>query len=242
MPSDSQASKRASNPVIAVNNLSKTYQRGNEQLTVLNNISLTIGRGEFVAIVGASGSGKTTLLNLIGLLDTFEAGNYEIAGESVRTMSETQLARLRSERVGYVFQSFHLLPRLSALKNVELAMIYRGISRSKRRAMAMECLSQVGLAERVEHLPTELSGGQQQRVAIARALANQPDLIIADEPTGSLDSTTGHEIMNMFCELNAAGKTIVMVTHEPDIAAYASRMITLRDGELVADSKHGEPA
>lgn len=228
--------------MIALRKIHKTYRRGGEVLTVLNDITLDITQGEFVAIVGSSGSGKTTLLNLIGLLDTFESGNYQITDESVGTMSETQLAKLRSERIGYVFQSFHLLPRLSALKNVELPMIYQRVSRRQRRTMAVECLSQVGLADRMDHLPAQLSGGQQQRVAIARALANQPDLIIADEPTGSLDSNTGHDIMKMFRELHALGKTIVMVTHEQDIAAYASRVLTLSDGELVADSRQGETA
>lgn len=221
--------------MITINDLVKTYQRGDVKLTVLKSLSVQIARGEFVAIVGSSGSGKTTLLNLIGLLDTFESGSYSLADENVRAMGEQQLASLRSERVGYVFQSFHLLPKLTALKNVELPMIYRGIARRKRRQIAEACLAQVGLADRMLHLPTQLSGGQQQRVAIARALANEPDLIIADEPTGSLDSATGHEIMQLFTELNNAGKTIVMVTHEHDIAAYASRVLTLSDGELISD-------
>ena len=226
--------------MIALGEVSKTYQRGGESLTVLNNISLNIARGEFVAIVGSSGSGKTTLLNLIGLLDRFDSGDYQINEQNVGLMSEKQLAKLRCENIGYVFQSFNLLPRLSALKNTELPMVYQRLSRKQRQVIAAECLAQVGLKERMHHLPAQLSGGQQQRVAIARALANQPEIIIADEPTGSLDSTTGHDIMKMFCALHRAGKTIVMVTHEQDIAAYASRVITLSDGELVADVRQGD--
>ena len=226
--------------MIALGEVSKTYQRGGESLTVLNNISLNIARGEFVAIVGSSGSGKTTLLNLIGLLDRFDSGEYQINEQNVGLMSEKQLAKLRCENIGYVFQSFNLLPRLSALKNTELPMVYQRLSRKQRQVIATECLAQVGLKERMHHLPAQLSGGQQQRVAIARALANQPEIIIADEPTGSLDSTTGHDIMKMFCALHSAGKTIVMVTHEQDIAAYASRVITLSDGELVADVRQGD--
>lgn len=225
--------------MISARGLGKTYQRGTEHLTVLHDLSIDIGRGEFVAIVGTSGSGKTTLLNVLGCLDTFDTGSYHLSDQNVGSMPDHQLARLRGKRIGFVFQNFNLLPRMSAIKNVELPMIYQGITRRKRQQLAIDCLCRVGLGERLDHRPAQLSGGQQQRVAIARALANEPDLIIADEPTGSLDTRTGQDIMALFLTLHKLGKTIVMVTHEPDVAAYASRTLTLRDGVLVSDQLTG---
>jgi putative ABC transport system ATP-binding protein len=225
-------------PLIEVRGLSKSYVMGTTTVAALRGVSLTIGEGEFVAIMGASGSGKSTFMNLLGCLDTPTAGEYRLAGEKVSDMSGDALAAIRNRRIGFVFQQFNLLPRTSALDNVQLPLLYAATPAIQRRQRAMARLSQVGLATRHDHHPSQLSGGQQQRVAIARALVNDPALILADEPTGALDSRTSLEIMVLLQQLNAAGMTIVMVTHEPDIAAFASRIITFRDGEIISDAPH----
>ena len=198
-------------------------------------MSLDIGEGEFVAIMGASGSGKSTLMNILGCLDLPTTGEYRLAGEPVETMQADQLASIRNRRIGFVFQQFNLLPRTSALENVELPMVYAGIKSAERREKATAALTRVGLGERMGHTPAELSGGQQQRVAIARALVNSPQLILADEPTGALDSQTSEDIMKLLTELNAQGMTVVLVTHEHDVAAWARRRIVFRDGGMVED-------
>ncbi len=225
-------------PLIEVRGLSKSYVMGSNKVAALRSVSLTIGEGEFVAIMGASGSGKSTFMNLLGCLDTPTAGEYRLAGEKVSDMSGDALAAIRNRRIGFVFQQFNLLPRTSALDNVQLPLLYASTPAAQRRQRAMARLSQVGLATRHDHHPSQLSGGQQQRVAIARALVNDPALILADEPTGALDSRTSLEIMVLLQQLNAAGMTIVMVTHESDIAAFASRIITFRDGEIISDTPH----
>jgi putative ABC transport system ATP-binding protein len=221
--------------LIQLENLVKIYLMGKSELTVLRGVTLTIGRGEMVAIMGPSGSGKTTLLNLIGCLDKPTSGKYILDGNEVSRLSRGELAKVRSQKIGFVFQSFNLLPRLSALANVELGLRYTGI---RDRNGAKEALERVGLAQRANHRPTELSGGEQQRVAIARALVKNPPLILADEPTGNLDSRTSVEIMNILTSLHVEQKiTLVMVTHELDIAKFCQRVIRLRDGEIVADEK-----
>jgi len=221
--------------VIALRGVTKTYRSGQLVVPVLHGIELAVAAGEFVAIMGASGSGKSTLLNVIGCLDTIDAGEYALDGENVSVLDDDGLARVRGARIGFVFQGFNLIARTSAVRNVALPMLYAGIGAEARRTRALDMLERVGLADRAEHVPTELSGGQQQRVAIARALVNDPDVIVADEPTGSLDSATGHEIMNVFDQLHAAGRTVVMVTHEDDIAARAARIVRLQDGRIVDD-------
>ena len=221
--------------MIQLENLVKIYLMGKSELTVLRGVTLTIGRGEMVAIMGPSGSGKTTLLNLIGCLDKPTSGKYILDGNEVSRLSRDELAKVRSQKIGFIFQSFNLLPRLSALSNVELGLRYTGI---RDHNGAKEALERVGLAQRANHRPTELSGGEQQRVAIARALVKNPPLILADEPTGNLDSRTGVEIMNILTSLHVEQKiTLVMVTHELDIAKFCQRVIRLRDGEIVADEK-----
>ena len=225
-------------PLIEVRGLSKSYVMGSNTVAALRSVSLTIGEGEFVAIMGASGSGKSTFMNLLGCLDTPTTGEYRLAGEKVSDLSGDALAAIRNRRIGFVFQQFNLLPRTSALDNVQLPLLYAATPASQRRQRAMARLSQVGLATRHDHHPSQLSGGQQQRVAIARALVNDPALILADEPTGALDSRTSLEIMVLLQQLNAAGMTIVMVTHESDIAAFASRIISFRDGEIISDMPH----
>lgn len=219
--------------MIQLHSVSKTYYRGDLPVPVLNNISLHIKKGEFVAIMGPSGSGKSTLLNILGCLDTADAGVYKLGGKIVQAANEDELARIRNRWIGFVFQSFNLIPRSDALHNVELPMIYAGVPPSIRKKRAQAALKIVGLADRADHIPAHLSGGQQQRVAIARSIVNDPEIIIADEPTGALDSKTSHDIMHLFQQLQATGKTIVMVTHEDEIGAYAERIIRVRDGLIV---------
>lgn len=218
--------------MIRLENVCKSYSMGELKLTVLKNMSLEIKAGEFVAIMGPSGSGKSTLLNIIGLLDTMESGSYYLNGNPIDGATEDELAAIRNKEIGFIFQMFNLISRINAGRNVALPLLYAGVPRRERRLLAAEALESVGLGDWLSHLPVQLSGGQQQRVAIARALINRPDILIADEPTGSLDSTAGMEIMSIFSRLHAEGKTIVMVTHEEDIAAYAQKIIRLRDGRI----------
>jgi putative ABC transport system ATP-binding protein len=222
-------------PLIEAREIVKTYTMGDQTVHALRGVSLDIDEGEFVAIMGASGSGKSTLMNILGCLDLPTKGEYRLAGESVEGMQGDQLASIRNRRIGFVFQQFNLLPRTSALENVELPMVYAGIKGEARKEKAKAALSRVGLGARMDHTPAELSGGQQQRVAIARALVNNPQLILADEPTGALDSQTSEDIMKLLIELNAQGMTVVLVTHEHDVAAWARRRIVFRDGQMVED-------
>ena len=221
--------------VIVVRNLQREYDMGGEIVRALRGVDLTIRRNEFVAIMGPSGSGKSTLMNLIGCLDSPDAGEYWLNGHRVSELGDDELARIRNKEIGFVFQTFNLLPRASALHNVELPLIYAGIGAKERQEMATEALRRVGLQERMHHKPNELSGGQRQRVAVARALVNQPSILLADEPTGNLDSATSLEIMALFEELHRGGQTIVLVTHEHDIAEYADRQVHLKDGQVAQD-------
>jgi putative ABC transport system ATP-binding protein len=223
--------------LIEAQGLRKTYGEGDQAVRALDGVSLAIEAGEFVAIMGASGSGKSTLLNILGCLDRPDAGVYRLGGEAVQDLSPDALADVRNRRIGFVFQQFNLLPRTSARENVELPLLYAGVPAAQRHQRAAEALRRVGLAERAHHTPAQLSGGQQQRVAIARALVNQPSLILADEPTGALDSHTSQDIMGLLAELNAQGITVVMVTHENDIADWAQRRLVFRDGHLVEDRR-----
>jgi putative ABC transport system ATP-binding protein len=223
--------------VILTHKLTREYDMGGEVVRALRGVDVQIRKNEFVAIMGPSGSGKSTLMNLIGCLDTPTAGEYWLNGQKVSDLSDDDLARIRNKEIGFVFQTFNLLPRANALHNVELPLIYAGLAAKERRERAARALEHVGLADRMEHRPNELSGGQRQRVAIARALVNEPSILLADEPTGNLDSATGEEIMRLFQELHNTGQTIVVVTHEPDIAARAHRQILLRDGLVERDQK-----
>ena len=227
--------------LIEARDLVKTYTMGSTTVHALHGVSLDIAEGEFVAIMGASGSGKSTLMNILGCLDQPSSGQYRLAGEEVDTMASDQLASIRNRRIGFVFQQFNLLPRTSALENVELPMVYAGVKAEQRRARAMAALQKVGLGERYMHTPSELSGGQQQRVAIARALVNDPQLILADEPTGALDSKTSDDIMRLLAELNIQGMTVVLVTHETDIAQWARRKLVFKDGLMVEDALNPNP-
>jgi putative ABC transport system ATP-binding protein len=222
--------------LIEARDLTKTYTMGDQTVHALRGVSLDIEAGGFVAIMGASGSGKSTLMNILGCLDVPTSGHYRLAGEAVDGLAPDALASIRNRRIGFVFQQFNLLPRTSALENVELPMVYAGVKAPERRARALAALQRVGLGERAGHTPSELSGGQQQRVAIARALVNQPSLILADEPTGALDTHTSEDIMKLLTELNQQGMTVVLVTHEPDIATWARRKLVFRDGVMVEDS------
>ena len=221
--------------IILTHKLSREYDMGSEVVRALRGVDLQIRRNEYVAVMGPSGSGKSTLMNLIGCLDTPTAGEYWLNSQKVSDLADDDLARIRNKEIGFVFQTFNLLPRASALHNVELPLIYAGLASRERRDKAAQALSRVGLADRMDHKPNELSGGQRQRVAIARALVNTPSILLADEPTGNLDSTTSQEIMGVFGELHREGQTVVMVTHEADIAAHAARVVTLRDGLVATD-------
>ena len=226
--------------LIDLKNVNKSYRNGDQELQVLKDIHLAVEEGEFVAIMGPSGSGKSTLMNIIGMLDRPTSGEYYLEGEEVAKLGEKKLAKVRNQQIGFVFQQFFLLSKLNALQNVELPLIYAGVSQSKRKALAEQYLKKVELETRMHHLPSELSGGQKQRVAIARALVNHPSIMLADEPTGALDTKTGEQIMELLTELNREGKTIIMVTHEPEIAAFAKRQIVIRDGVISSDTKKGE--
>ena len=223
--------------LITTHDLWKTYVMGEEEIHALRGLSINIERGEYVAIMGPSGSGKSTLMNLIGCLDTPSKGSYQLNGKEVASMTDDDLARIRNEEIGFVFQTFNLLPRATALHNVELPLVYAGVSSKDRQTRAMQALEKVELTSRSTHRPNELSGGQRQRVAIARALVNNPSILLADEPTGNLDSKTGEEIMQVFKRLHEGGNTIILVTHEPDIAAHAHRAIHIRDGQVEKDAK-----
>jgi len=223
--------------LIEIRNLVKTYQMGDTAVRALDGVDLDLDRGEYVAIMGPSGSGKSTLMNLIGCLDTPTSGSYRLNNQAVSDLNDDELARIRNKEVGFVFQTFNLLSRTSALENVEVPLVYAGVSRHERHRKAKEMLEAVGLADRMHHQPNELSGGQRQRVAVARALVNGPSILLADEPTGNLDSKTGTEIMDLIDKLNKAGNTIVLVTHEEDIAAHARRVVRLRDGKVIEDKR-----
>jgi putative ABC transport system ATP-binding protein len=221
--------------LIDIRDITKVYLMGQEKVQALAGVSLGVERGEYVAIMGPSGSGKSTLMNLIGCLDTPSSGSYVLNGREVARMSDDELAAIRNQEIGFVFQTFNLLPRTSALQQVELPLVYAGLSRKDRRERAVQALKAVGLADRMNHTPNEMSGGQRQRVAVARALVNNPSILLADEPTGNLDSKTGVEIMGLFERLHKSGNTIVLVTHEADVAAYAYRTIHIRDGKVEND-------
>jgi len=236
MPPDKHSENGA---LIHIENLTKVYQMGEVQVHALRGVSLTLKEGEYVAIMGTSGSGKSTLMNMIGLLDRPTSGSYRVQGAEASKLSRARLADLRNREIGFVFQQFNLLARISARRQVELPLFYAGISGRKGREMAMEALALVGLAERANHRPEELSGGEQQRVAIARALVNKPSLLLADEPTGALDSQTGAEVLDLIDELHAHGLTVVMVTHDPQVAQRTARVITLSDGEVTSDEQNG---
>ena len=223
-------------PIISITGITRDFPLGNEIVHVLKGIDLTINKGEYVALMGPSGSGKSTLMNLLGCLDTPTSGSYILNGKDVSQMTDDELAGIRNKEIGFVFQTFNLLPRTTALNNVALPMVYAGLKKPERSARATEVLTQVGLADRMDHQPNQLSGGQRQRVAVARALVNRPSIILADEPTGNLDSKTSVEIMNLFNEIHSNGNTVILVTHEEDIAAYAHRVIRLRDGVVESDN------
>lgn len=225
---------------IALNHIIKTYQMGDSVVAALAGVSLDIREGEFTAIMGPSGSGKSTLMNILGCLDRPTSGSYMLDGQEVALLNDDELALTRNKKIGFVFQNFNLLPRITALDNVALPLVYAGVNTKDRKQRAADALASVGLEKRMDHLPNELSGGQRQRVAIARALVNEPTIIMADEPTGALDTKSGDEVMDIFKKLNTYGRTIILVTHEPDIAAHAKRVIHVRDGLIVRDTERDE--
>ncbi|HRH64137.1 MAG TPA: ABC transporter ATP-binding protein [Bacteroidia bacterium] len=225
-------------PIISLTNISRKFQIGNETVHAIKSVSLQINKNEYVALMGPSGSGKSTLMNILGCLDTPSGGNYVLNGTDVSKLEDNELAEIRNKEIGFVFQTFNLLPKSTALENVTLPLIYAGKNKNERYQRAMEVLDQVGLANRVRHKPNELSGGQRQRVAVARALVNHPAIILADEPTGNLDSKTSMEIMGLFQQIHEKGNTIILVTHEEDIARYAQRIIRLKDGLVESDEKN----
>ena len=229
---------KMANPLIKITNIKRDFVLGNEIVYVLKGIDLEINKGEYVALMGPSGSGKSTLMNLLGCLDTPTSGSYILNGKDVSKMHDDELAEIRNKEIGFVFQTFNLLPRTTALDNVALPMIYAGYSKSERIIRAEEVLNQVGLADRMDHQPNQLSGGQRQRVAVARALVNKPSIILADEPTGNLDSKTSEEIMKLFGDIHKLGNTVIVVTHEEEVAAYAHRVIRLRDGLIESDTNN----
>ncbi|HKS49498.1 MAG TPA: ABC transporter ATP-binding protein [Amycolatopsis sp.] len=233
LPRDARA---AAEPVIDIRDVRKVYSTGAIEVEALRGVSLRVEAGEYVAIMGPSGSGKSTLMHILGCLDTLTTGSYLLAGEDVGHLSEVDLAVIRNRRIGFVFQQFNLLPALTAWRNVELPLSYAGVRRAERKARAIELLNRVGLGERIEHRPNELSGGQQSRVALARALVNRPSMVLADEPTGALDSTATADVLSVFEELNDDGHTIVLITHEEDVAAHAQRVVRLRDGLVESDT------
>lgn len=221
--------------ILSMKNITKSYYLGEEEQIILKGINLTVNRGEFVSILGPSGSGKSTMMNIIGCLDKATSGQYMLSGRDIKDLDENQLAEIRSKEIGFIFQSFQLLPRLTALQNVELPMIYSGVSPVKRKEIAKKMLERVGLSDRLNHYPNQLSGGQQQRVAIARALSTNPTILLADEPTGALDQRTGHQVMELFKELHAEGRTIIMITHDEKIAKQATRIVRILDGNIVEE-------
>ncbi len=229
---------KMANPLIKITNIKRDFVLGNEIVYVLKGIDLEINKGEYVALMGPSGSGKSTLMNLLGCLDTPTSGSYILNGKDVSKMHDDELAEIRNKEIGFVFQTFNLLPRTTALDNVALPMVYAGYSKSERIIRAEEVLKQVGLADRMDHQPNQLSGGQRQRVAVARALVNKPSIILADEPTGNLDSKTSEEIMKLFGDIHKLGNTVIVVTHEEEVAAYAHRVIRLRDGLIESDTNN----
>jgi len=224
--------------LIEIQDVHKVYDMGDDKVRALDGVSLVIQEGEYVAIMGPSGSGKSTLMNLIGCLDTPTAGSYKLKGTEVAGMTDDELAAIRNGEIGFIFQTFNLLPRSDAVQNVELPLVYAGVPRRERRDRAQEALKSVGLGDRMHHRPNEMSGGQRQRVAVARALVNRPSILMADEPTGNLDSKTGEEIMNLMDQLHAQGRTIILVTHEEDLALRAARVVRLRDGRVLSDVRN----
>jgi putative ABC transport system ATP-binding protein len=236
-PDGSAPAEQRTAPVIALRQITKTYRLGEVEVQALRGVSLVIERGEFVAIMGASGSGKSTLMNIIGLLDIPSHGRYWLDDVDVRNLDELALSRVRNRKIGFVFQSFNLIPRTTALANVELPLIYAGVKSKERRQRSEAALEQVGMTDRMHHLPNEMSGGQQQRVAVARAIVTNPSLILADEPTGNLDSRSSEDVMAVFADLYAAGRTVVLITHEADIAQYAERVVRVRDGLILSDER-----
>jgi putative ABC transport system ATP-binding protein len=234
---DSPAAVTAPRPVIVIRNVSKVYGLEDVAVHALRDVSLTIERGDYVAIMGASGSGKSTLMNILGCLDTPSSGHYRLAGVDVSTLTGDDVADIRNRRIGFVFQSFNLIPRTTALANVELPLIYGGVKRQRRKDLALKALADIGLGDRVEHMPNQLSGGQQQRVAIARAIVTNPAMILADEPTGALDSSSTHEVLGIFDRLNVEGRTVIVITHENEVAAHAKRVVRLRDGQIISDER-----
>jgi len=237
---DEKPEDESGGPLIVLEDIWKTYSMGAEEIHALRGLSLTIERNEYVAIIGPSGSGKSTLMNLIGCLDTPSRGEYHLGSRKVSDLDDDELARIRNQEIGFVFQTFHLLPRATALRNVELPLVYRGVPAAERRSAALRALEEVELTDRARHKPNELSGGQRQRVAIARALVTGPSILLADEPTGNLDSTTSFEILDLFERLHGEGNTVVLVTHERDIALRARRIVALHDGQISSDLPAGE--